>query len=163
MIVRKTAVGDIPAAMSIYEQARNYMKEHGNPTQWAGGYPPLSLIEDDVDNGRSFVVEDEGEIVCVFAFLEGPDPTYINIYEGEWLNDKPYSVIHRIAVSSHRRGVASFVFEWAVSRCHNLKIDTHRDNIPMQNSLKKNGFIYCGIIYLGNGDERIAFQKTEEN
>jgi RimJ/RimL family protein N-acetyltransferase len=41
----------------------------------------------------------------------------------------------------------------------NLKIDTHRDNIPMQKVLKRNGFSECGIIYIENGDERIAFQK----
>ena len=42
----------------------------------------------------------------------------------------------------------------------NLKIDTHRDNYPMQKSLKKNGFEYCGIIYLADGNERLAFQKS---
>ena len=26
---------------------------------------------------------------------------------------------------------------------------------------KKHGFQYCGIIFLANGDERLAFQKTE--
>ena len=25
--------------------------------------------------------------------------------------------------------------------------------------LKRNGFSYCGIIYLENGEERLAFQK----
>ncbi|HNZ83431.1 MAG TPA: GNAT family N-acetyltransferase, partial [Sedimentibacter sp.] len=50
---------------------------------------------------------------------------------------------------------------WCFEKCRNLKIDTHRDNIPMQNLLNKNGFIRCGIIYLENGDERIAYQKAD--
>ena len=29
----------------------------------------------------------------------------------------------------------------------------------MRNGLKKLGFTYCGIIYLENGDPRLAFQK----
>ena len=37
--------------------------------------------------------------------------------------------------------------------------DTHRDNHILQHILKKHGFQYCGIIYLLNGDERLAFQK----
>ena len=42
-----------------------------------------------------------------------------------------------------------------------IRIDTHKDNIPMQRALAKHGFIKCGIIHLANGDERIAFQKSE--
>lgn len=30
----------------------------------------------------------------------------------------------------------------------------------MQHSLHKAGFSYCGIIYLLNGDERLAYQKV---
>ena len=47
---------------------------------------------------------------------------------------------------------------WAVG---NLKIDTHRDNVVMQNMLKKNGFQSCGIIHVQDGSERLAYQKTK--
>ena len=40
-----------------------------------------------------------------------------------------------------------------------IRIDTHRDNKIMQHNLLKYGFTYCGIIYLANGDERLAYQK----
>ena len=40
-----------------------------------------------------------------------------------------------------------------------IRVDTHRDNLPMQRMLQKNGFIYCGIIYLADGKERFAFEK----
>ena len=33
------------------------------------------------------------------------------------------------------------------------------EDIPMQNLLKKNGFSYCGVIYLEDGGKRIAFEK----
>ena len=29
----------------------------------------------------------------------------------------------------------------------------------MQHCIKQYGFTYCGIIYLANGDERLAYQK----
>lgn len=36
----------------------------------------------------------------------------------------------------------------------------HEDNILMQSLLKKNGFEYCGIVYLEDGGKRVAFEKT---
>ena len=38
-------------------------------------------------------------------------------------------------------------------------MDTHEDNISMQRLLEKNNFKYCGIIYLEDGNKRIAFEK----
>jgi len=32
-------------------------------------------------------------------------------------------------------------------------------NVVMRRMVEKHGFRECGIIYLANGDERIAFQK----
>ena len=105
--------------------------------------------------------ESPSPLLGVFYFCVGNDPTYEKIYEGAWQNDDEYGVIHRIAVSrdSHGRGVASFIYSHCFAICKNLRIDTHRDNLPMQKVLKRNGFKYCGIIYLESGAERIAFQK----
>ena len=161
MLIEKAIMEDIPEIEAIYSAAREYMRQNGNMEQWQGGYPQREIIEGDIQNGNLYKVIDNGETVAVFCYFEGIDPTYDKIYGGRWQNLEPYGVIHRIAVSSHRKGVASFCFEYCFSRCKNLKIDTHRDNIPMRKSLAKNGFSECGIIYLASGDERIAFQKTE--
>ena len=161
MLIRKALQGELSSVMEIYDSARAYMRENGNPEQWAGGYPARELIESDIENGFCHVCVEGEEIVGVFCYFFGEDPTYRRIYEGAWLNDRPYGVLHRIAVAWHCRGVASFCFAYCLSQCHNLKIDTHRDNIPMQRSLAKNGFTQCGIIYLENGDERIAYQKCD--
>ena len=105
---------------------------------------------------------DEGEIAGVFCFFKGTDPTYATIYEGAWLSDAPYGVMHRVAVAKRGRGVASACFDYALGQCGNVRIDTHRDNQPMQAALLKNGFAYCGIIYLANGAERMAYQKIRK-
>ena len=39
-----------------------------------------------------------------------------------------------------------------------LRIDTHEDNVPMQNLLKKLGFTYCGTIYVLRDSARMAFE-----
>ena len=161
MQIRHATTEDMGAILPIYDHARSYMRQNGNPTQWSGSYPDEATLLDDIQKHRLFVCTDDGEILGVFCYFFGDDPTYLRIYEGSWRNDQPYGVLHRIAVSSHRRGVASFCYDYCFSQCKNLKIDTHRDNIPMQKSLVKNGFSYCGIIYLATGDERLAYQKTE--
>lgn len=161
MFIRKATHKDIAAAAKIYESARIYMKESGNPTQWSGEYPNGYDVETGIDTGTSYVCEDDGEIVATFHFeADADDPTYHKIYDGCWKNDEPYGVIHRIAVKYHGRGIADFCFSECYKLCHNLKIDTHKDNIPMQKSLEKNGFEYCGIIYIHDGSERSAFQKV---
>ena len=160
MFIRKAVAEDLPCLMQIYEDARAFMRENGNPNQWGDYYPSQSLIESDINSGNCHVCMSGDEIVGVFYYKEGIDPTYVKIYDGEWLNDKPYGVIHRIAVKKHSRGVASCCFDYCFSLCQNIKIDTHRDNLPMQRSLAKNGFVRCGIIYLDNKDERIAYQKA---
>ena len=160
MTFRHSAPADTDAIMAVYESARRFMRESGNPSQWAGGYPPRGLIESDISGGCGFVGEEDGVIVCAFFFRVGEDETYQVIYGGGWGSDRPYGVIHRVACSERGKGVASAVFEYCLARCGELRIDTHRDNAPMRRALEKNGFIYCGIIRISDGSERLAFRKT---
>ena len=159
MIIRKTKIADLADCEAIYAAAREYMRAAGNPDQWADGYPGTVDILSDIANGCGYVVEDEGEVVAVFYFSPGPDPTYAKIYDGEWRLDEAYAVIHRVAVKHHGRGIIDFIFKECSHAAGHLRIDTHKDNLPMQRVLKRNGFEYCGIIYLASGDERMAFER----
>ena len=161
MEIRKTRPEEIDKVMAIYARARQFMAEHDNPTQWGNTKPYREDVENDIRMGYSHVCVENGEIAATFYYKEGIDPTYVNIYEGAWVNDVPYGVVHRIASAGTVKGAGSFCLNWAFSQCGSLKIDTHRNNIVMQNTLKKNGFQYCGIIYLADGDERLAYQKVE--
>ena len=164
MIIRNADFEDLPMIFEIYESARRFMAEAGNPLQWGKTNPPRERTEEDVRDRKLYVVESEGELLAVFYYNFADDPTYKVIYDGNWLNDLPYGVIHRIAVSDKARGkgVSGFCFDFALEDCKNLRIDTHKDNVPMQRALVKHGFTKCGIIHLANGDERIAYQKAEE-
>ena len=159
MIIRKTTPADISAIGEIYSAAKEFMRNAGNANQWNGDYPNEESARSDIKDGIGYVCEDEGEVVAVFAFAKGIEPTYNSIYEGKWLNSEPYAYIHRIAVKKHGMGIVDFCFSECFKMYPNLKIDTHRDNIPMQKVLLRNGFQHCGIIYLENGDERLAYQK----
>ncbi len=159
MVIRKTEEKDLPRIGEIYENAKQFMRETGNPNQWNQGTPNINTARADMERGVGYVAEEDGKIVATFMFSLDGEPTYDKIYDGEWLNDAPYGVIHRIAVAEQGRGIIGFCIDECFSRCQNLRIDTHRDNLPMQRALTNRGFEYCGIIYLENGDERLAYQK----
>ena len=162
--IRKTRPEDTDRLMYIFEQGKRIMRESGNLKQWTDGYPTREIVEKDVADGNSYVCVDEAEtIVGTFAFIYGKDPTYARIYEGRWVDDeKPYATIHRLASTADSHGVAAACLEWCAGQIPNLRADTHRDNHILQHILLKHGFTYCGIIYLLNGDERLAYQKVSQ-
>ena len=160
--IRKTEEGDIPQVLAIYEEARAFMAEAGNPGQWTDGYPGEEDLRLDMERGGSYVCLENGVIAATFFFSVTEEPTYQVIKDGAWLNDRPYGVVHRVACASRGRGLASHCLNWCFEQWGNIRIDTHRNNIPMQKMLEKNGFSRCGIIFVEDGTERIAFQKCRE-
>ena len=90
--------------------------------------------------------------------------------EGKWISDDDYIVIHRLAVNSEikNKGIATKILEFSEKECIknkilSIKTDTHENNEPMKKFLEKNGFSYCGVIYLDRepdvGEKRIAYEK----
>ena len=161
MEIRKSTLNDLPEIKKIYSVARSFMEAHGNSAQWGTTYPEEAIIVDDIKKGQSYICLDKKRVVAVFCFFIGNDKSY-DVIDGKWLNDKEYGVIHRIAVLEGGKGIASFCISWANERCDNIKIDTHKNNIPMQRLLEKLGFKRCGIIRVRDNSERIAYQKEGE-
>ena len=162
--IRKANEKDMPRILEIYEEARRFMAENGNPGQWTDGYPKEELIREDMARGNLYLCEEGDGIAAVFVFFLDEEPSYRNISGGAWLNEEPYGTIHRIASAGKRKGAASFCVDWCYKQCRNLRIDTYKDNLPMQRFLKKKGFLFCGAVQVENtkGDrERLAFQKCE--
>ena len=158
MEIRKATKEDLPVILALYECARTFMAQNGNASQWGTTNPPRSLIESDIAAGKSYVCIAEGKIAAVFYFAVEREPTYA-VISGAWLDDAPYGVVHRLASDGVTKGAGTFCLQWALEQCGNLRIDTHRDNRPMQGLLAKLGFSRCGTITIADGTERIAFQK----
>lgn len=159
---RLASKDDVPVIMRLIEEARGIMRSCGNMNQWIDGYPSEETILNDIDNSHCYVcVEQGGEVTASFAFIPGPEPTYKEIYEGAWLDDKPYYVVHRLASTAASHGIFNDVMDYCMGVAGNLRIDTHRDNVIMRHVIERFGFTYCGIIYLMNGDERLAYQLRE--
>lgn len=154
-------LSELPEITGIYDSARRFMAEQGNPDQWSGGYPSRQLLEQDIAEKQLFLYKSGDKILAVFRFTLGDDPTYRVIYDGRWLNELPYGVIHRIAVAEHGGGIGRACIAWCLERCPNIRIDTSRENLPMQRLLRSMGFAECGTIYIETGEPRIAFQITD--
>lgn len=159
--IRHASMADLPVILDLRNQAREIMRSYGNVNQWPEGYPLQEKFENDIEQGHSYVMTDgKGVIVGTFALIPGPDVTYKVIYNGQWLDDEPYYVIHRIASTPGSHGILDALLDYCEALSPNIRIDTHEDNIIMRKGLEKRGYQYCGIIHLLNGDERLAFQKN---
>jgi ribosomal protein S18 acetylase RimI-like enzyme len=168
MKIKHATFDNIPIIMEIINDAKEYLASLGID-QWQNGYPNAVQIEQDILNRESYVVfNDQDKIVATSMFTTNPEPTYKKI-DGNWIFDqtKKYGVIHRLAVKKEFRnlGLASVLFEEFHQQLKNnhiksLKIDTHEDNLSMQNLIKKLGYEYCGVIYTSYNAKRLAFEKV---
>ena len=150
---------DLPRILEIYDIAKAYMRANGNPNQWNGAYPDPETLRTDIEKQRLYVYKKDGRIHGVFMLLLEEEPTYAYIEGGSWREETPYGTIHRLAGDREVKGLFAKCVAFCESKVKYLRADTHFDNHTMQHLLEKNGFERRGIIYLKNGDPRIAYQK----
>ena len=157
--IRKASTDDFTIVSNLIEQGKAKMIKTGNPNQWSANYPAIETIERDIVQGNCYLLYEGGKAIATFVFKAGPEPNYQRIDDGSWLDDQPYYVIHRVASAEGVHGVMADVISYCSSFTSSIRIDTHADNRPMQASLARLGFVYCGVIYVENGDSRRAFQR----
>jgi predicted metal-dependent hydrolase/GNAT superfamily N-acetyltransferase len=166
---RKGAEGDLERIMELVADAQNWFRGQG-VDQWQDGYPTRELILSDILGGQNYIVEYNGVAVATAVISFEGEPTYAEIKGKGWLNEKPYAVVHRIAVADEcrRKGIAKEILHFAEEKCvergvSDIRIDTHRDNRAMRSLLKKMGYTHCGRITLTSGAYREAYQKELKN
>ena len=150
---------DLPRILEIYDIAKAYMGANGNPNQWNGAYPDLETLRTDIEKQRLYVYKKDGRIHGVFMLLLEEEPTYAYIEGGSWREETPYGTIHRLSGDGEVKGLFAKCVAFCEKKVPYLRADTHFDNHTMQHLLEKNSFERRGIIYLKNGDPRIAYQK----
>ena len=160
-MIRKAIDSDLLEIKKIVAKARDIMKSSGNINQWVDGYPSIDVLLADVRSGNAYLLFREDKAIAYFAMIDGPDPTYNFIAEGNWLNNDSYGVLHRIASNGEAKGVFKEILIYASEHYSNIRIDTHHDNKIMQRLLEQNGFVYCGIIFLADGSPRLAYQRIK--
>lgn len=154
MEIRKAKVSDFNMLLEIYSIAREYMKESGNENQWGDSYPEESVINKDIEDGISYVLEKDGRVFACFAFFTG----YEKNYELKFASDKEYGIIHSVASDGSEKGVVRQIISFLRKKNETLRIDTHEDNKTMQRALEKLGFKRLGIVRQDDGSERILYE-----
>lgn len=160
LAVRLAKKEDLPEILPIFAYARAFMAAQGNGSQWGQTNPPLEILEGDIRKGQLYVLTRHDRICGVFAFVLGEDPTYGYI-EGGWNSSQPYGTIHRVAGNGTEKGIFAACVNFCRKQCAYLRIDTHQDNKIMRHLIRKQGFSYCGVIYVKDGSPRLAFDRIE--
>lgn len=165
MIFRHSNINDLQDIMNIIKEAKEYFKSAGID-QWQGEYPQVEVIKNDIENNTSFVLEINKEISAISSVIFDGEETYNKIFDGEWISDGEYTTIHRIAVDNKSKGLglSTYIIKQVEKlslekNIRSIRVDTHRDNLIMQRILVKNDFKFCGVIYLKDGNERLAYEK----
>lgn len=164
MLLRKAERAELPACWTILQHAIEQRRLDGS-RQWQDGYPNPGTLENDLEQGYAYVLEDKGELLLYAAVIFDPEPAYTAI-EGRWLTDGPYLVLHRVASGPKAagRGIGTVFFRMAEDLCKakgvpSIKVDTNYDNGPMLRILDKLGYTYCGEVYF-RGSARRAYEKV---
>lgn len=163
MKLRKAEIEELDLAMQLIDGAKEHLKEQGI-AQWQNGYPDLEQIRKDIESRTGYFLIEADNIIGYFCLnLEG-DPDYQNL-KGKWRSNRNYGVVHRLAINARYRGKgnadAAFALIEEVCRKNavfSIRIDTHGDNRKMQHILRKNGFAYCGTVWI-DGSDKAAFEK----
>lgn len=166
MEFRQAKISDLDQIVEIIELSKKYLKET-KVDQWQDGYPSKEDLRRDIESRNSYVLTNKDEIVATTVISLDGESTYNSIFNGKWITNEDYIVMHRVAVHDKYKGKGIFkelIKEAEILALNkgisSIKIDTHRDNISMQRAVVKNDFKKCGIIYLEDGSERIAFEKV---
>ena len=170
MEIKKSTHHDMGDLLSLFDEARSTIAALGID-QWQNGYPSREVVDEDIALARSYAVTDEGGALCgTFVLIEDGEPIYDTIYDGHWRtgdDSQDYVAIHRVAISVRVRGkgISTAIIDHAAARARalgraSLRIDTHHGNVVMRRMLEKHGFAYCGVIYLANGESRVAYEKV---
>ena len=123
--IRKASPADLPRIHGIYAAARQFMRDHGNFSQWDGEDAPEHLLPGDIEAGNLYVLEENGVIHAAFAFIIGADPCYAVIEQGAWKADTPYAAVHRVASDGTVHNILGRIMDFAKSKISHIRIDTH--------------------------------------
>ena len=109
-------------------------------------YNQVEQIHTDQEGAQVYDCIDKRMIADECVALSSSVVVVVGIMAGG-ISDSSSEMIKQTELMCNKKSVGS------------IKVDTHEDNQAMQRSLIKNGFDYCGVIYLADGSKRVAFEK----
>lgn len=164
---RRAGAQDLDTIMSIVVKAQKLLSLRKIP-QWQGADGPRRAeFQKAIDAGTCYVLTHNDTVVATALLVAATDAAYEQI-DGAWSakSSRPYVAIHRLCVTSEQtnQGFANEMLSQLIARAKHLgyfdvRIDTHRLNVPMQHVIQKAGFHYQGVVHLAVRDgERLGYQ-----
>lgn len=167
MYLRKATFTDLPRILEIIEHAKAALKNR-QINQWQAGEPNQTQFEDEIHQELCYILMADQQVIGVASILATEDPGYAAITNGQWQSGStPYFSIHRVALDSAFHGqhlgtqfLTLLVTAASLRGAHDLRIDTHPDNLAMQHMIQKVDFQYRGDIFIANdpSPKRYAYQ-----
>ena len=164
MTLRKATQAELKTIWEIIQYAIDQRRAEGSD-QWQNGYPNQTTIQEDLDAGYAYVLDEDGVILVYAAIIFGKEDAYENI-DGKWLTSNDYAVLHRVATSPKAKGkkAGTKLFQLVETLCLNnkvysIKVDTNFDNMAMLKVLENLNYTYCGEVFFQNAPRK-AFEKV---
>jgi GNAT superfamily N-acetyltransferase len=164
MILRKAKPSELQTIWEIIQYAIAQRKADGSD-QWQNGYPNEQTIQEDLDAGYAYVLDEDGVVLVYAAIIFGKEDAYDDI-DGKWLTRGDYAVLHRVAASPLAKGkrAATRLFQLTEKLCtdnniYSIKVDTNFDNPAMLRLMDNLGYTFCGEVFFQNAPRK-AFEKV---
>ena len=162
MHIRNAVPSEAAKCYQFIEDAREFQHSMGF-IQWHPGYPSPDTIMKDIENSIGYVFIEDEELLGYCCIIIGDEPAYHNI-EGTWKTNRPYAVVHRMALGAETRGrgLSGKAFSLIKEFCRKngieaIRLDTQEENKVMQHILVREGFEYCGLIVF-DGGPKLAYE-----
>lgn len=158
--IRKTQPEEIDHLMNIFEQGKRIMRKSGNLKQWTGSYPSRDLIKKISKLVTAMSVWTKGRYHRDL-YLHSWQRSYLCPHLRRTMVGRRTSLCHHPPPGQYRRQPrCSRRLPGVVLHPNTELAGRHPPRQPhLATHPAKHGFRYCGIIYLLNGDERLAYQK----
>jgi ribosomal protein S18 acetylase RimI-like enzyme len=171
-MIRQANLKDLDAIWQLRVETTELLKQR-KINQWQYTLPSIETFKNDLFLGHFYVYEKDSNLLGMIAIKPGVEPTYLKIFDGNWIIEKPYLTIHRLAVKKSQLGlkvseelIAFAEYLALKNNIHYIRIDTHKDNRFAIKLFENHGFILRGYILLNDleGDpHRLAFDKILED
>ncbi|MDR0975790.1 MAG: hypothetical protein LBM01_02415 [Christensenellaceae bacterium] len=139
---RRATIEDFNDIWRLLTHARSLMRKHNN-IQWDG--LTKAFIKNEIAREEYYLVIRGGETVACFALSHNHDTSNEDnfTYSGTQCT-QPNIEIGRLALAKFDLGLVRVIFDYVVSLCPNIVIDTGENNIAIQKMCLRLGFTKIG-------------------
>ncbi len=156
-MIRKAKLPEIAEIVELTRACGKEMASRGI-YQWNEYYPSRTVLENDIDRGELYLLEDSRVILGIIALTTIIDEEYKSV---SWLTPNDNNLyVHRLAVDPEYQGLGyaqqlmSFAEAFALEgNFESIRLDTFSQNPRNQRFYEQRGYSRLGEVYFPNQSE----------